>query len=309
MSITRREALATLSTVPVLAALPASTAAAKGQISFIPCLNMSTIRGQKLGFRKELEIASKAGFSSVEIWIDSLQEYLKSGNNTANAKLLIADLGLKIENAIGFASWIVDDEAIRNKGMEQLKNEMTILAEIGCQRIATPPVGAQSAQSPTLDLARVAERYRAVLKLSDQTGVIPQLELWGFSKNLNKLSEVMYVAIESGHPSARLLLDVYHLYKGGSSLDSLALVGKKAIEIFHINDYPSALPPDKITDADRIYPGDGVAPIKTILQAIKNPVKPIVVSLEVFNKTYYAQDPLEVAKMGLTKIKNVLAGV
>lgn len=44
---------------------------------FIYCLNMATIRGHKLGFVKELEIASAAGFGSVEIWIDSLQEHLK----------------------------------------------------------------------------------------------------------------------------------------------------------------------------------------------------------------------------------------
>jgi len=32
---------------------------------FLPCLNLSSICGQKLGFVKELEVASKAGFTAV----------------------------------------------------------------------------------------------------------------------------------------------------------------------------------------------------------------------------------------------------
>ncbi|WP_428660216.1 sugar phosphate isomerase/epimerase family protein [Runella sp.] len=310
MPTTRRQTLAALASAAGAGLLPDTANATVAKTpAFIPCLNMSTIRGQKLGFVKELETAAKAGFRSVEIWIDSLQTFIKEGGTPAQARKIMGDLGITAENAIGFAPWIIDDEAARAKGVAQLKSEMELLAQVGCMRVATPSVGAQTPQSPRIDLLKAAERYRAILEISDQTGVIPQLELWGFSKNLNKLSEVMYVAIESGHPSARVLLDVYHLYKGGSSLDSLKLVGKPGVEIFHVNDYPSTLTPAAITDADRVYPGDGVAPIAQILKIIKNPERPIVLSLEVFNKTYYAQDALAVAKTGLAKINKVIAGI
>src|SRR5205823_768038 len=216
--------------------LPKSTEPA-AVAPFTLCLNMSTIRGQKLGFIKELETASAAGFRSVEIWIDSLQEYLKNGGTLAEARKRIDGLGLTIENLIGFSPWIIDDDTARAKGLEQMEREMDMLAQLGCKRTAAPPVGAQAPDAPVIDLRKVAERYRAILDLGLKTGVIPQLELWGFSKNLNRLSEVMYVAIESGHPSARVLLDVYHLFKGGSGGAGLPLVGKPAIEVFHVNDY------------------------------------------------------------------------
>lgn len=311
MQITRRQTLSLLTATTGMSMLPETSQAVEPakSASFVPCLNMSTIRGQKLGYIKELETASKAGFRSVEIWMDTLQEFIKNGNTPAQARKVAADFGIKLENAIGFAAWIVDDETARAKGVDQLKREMELLAEVGCMRVATPPVGAQAPQAPRIDLQKAAERYRTILEISDQTKVIPQLELWGFSKNLNKLSEVMYVAVESGHPSARLLLDVYHLFKGGSSLDTLKLVGKPGVEIFHINDYPANFPKETIVDADRVYPGDGIAPIGQILKTIKNPERPIVLSLEVFNKTYYAQDALEVAKMGLAKINKVIAGI
>lgn len=307
-SVNRRHTLKVLGASVGMSLLPGSGQARPApKPGFVYCLNLSTIRGQKLGFVKELEVASKAGFRSVEIWMDSLQTYLTNGGTLAEARRRIDDLGLKVENAIGFAQWIVDDEATRSKGLEQLKSEMEMLAQIGCRRTAAPPMGAT--KEPGLDLNRAAERYRTILELGDQTGVVPHLELWGFSQNLNRLSEVMYVAVASGHPSARLLLDVYHLYKGGSSLDSLHLVGKGGLEIFHVNDYPANMPPATIVDADRVYTGDGVAPIRQILQAIRPPDRPLILSLEVFNKNYYSQDALQVAKTALAKMKAVTQGV
>lgn len=305
----RRDALTTLAasagsllTESTQAIHPSPTA---GPPAFVPCLNMSTIRGHKLGFMGELETAAKAGFRSVEIWIDSFQDYLKT-NSPADTRRRISDLGLRVENAIGFAPWIVDDAAVRGKGVDQLTREMTQLAEIGCKRIATPPIGAHTPDAPIIRLPDIAERYRTILTIGVQMGVIPQLELWGFAKNLNRLSDVMYVAIESGHPAARILLDIYHLYKGGSGVDMLPFVGKPAIEIFHVNDYPANLPRETITDADRIYPGDGIAPIKAALNAIRSPGRTVVLSLEVFNKTYYAQDAPTVAKTAFEKMTRLI---
>jgi len=300
-SLNRRNFLAATGAAAGVTLMPDSSLAKAKAPAFTYCLNMSTIRGQQLGFVKELEVASKAGFRSVEIWIESLQKYLSSGATTADVRRLFNSLGLTPENAIGFAPWIVDDEATRTKGLEQLRREMDMLAQIGCKRVAAPPMGAT--QQPGLDLRKAGERYRAILEIGDQTGVVPHLEMWGASKNLSRLSELMFVAAESGHKSARLLLDVYHLYKGGSSLDSLALVGKPSIEIFHVNDYPAQPARETITDADRVYPGDGIAPVSAILKAIRNPDRPVIISLELFNKTYYAKDALEVVKTGLAKVK------
>lgn len=273
---------------------------------FIPCLNMATIMGQNLGFIKELETASKGGFRAVEIWIPTLQKYLEGGGTLKEAAKVIKDLGLTIENTIGFAQWIVDDEATRNKGIEQLKKEMDMLAQLGCKRIAAPPAGATAEAG--LDLYKAAERYRAILEIGDQTGVVPQLEIWGHSKNIHKLSQALFVATESGHPSACLNLDIFHLYKGGSGFDTLKLANPLSVQVLHVNDYTD-MPREQIKDGDRIYPGDGIAPTKKILQAFQSPERPLILSLEVFNKEYWAKDALEVCKTGLAKINNIIADV
>jgi sugar phosphate isomerase/epimerase len=304
--ISRRELLFASGTAAGAALLPFSSSAtptAKAQ-KFEFSLNMSTIMGQKLGFIKELEVASAAGYQHCEIWVPTLEAYLESGGKLSEVKKRIDDLGIKIQNAIGFAQWIVDDEATRKQGLEQMKREMGMLAELGCFRTAAPPMGAT--KEAGLDLRRAAERYRTILDIGVSTGVTPQLEMWGHSKNLNRVADVLFVAAEAGQPNAKLLLDVFHLYKGESSIDCLHLVGENSIEIFHVNDYVTSIKPTSITDGDRIYAGDGEAPIKEIIKRLKPSEKPVILSLELFNKELWAQDPLKVAKTGLEKLKKVV---
>ena len=61
------------------------------------------------------------------------------------------------------------------------------------------------------------------------------------------------------------------------------------------------------TLSDRVYPGDGAAPMNQILTDLKNMGGTKVLSLELFNETYWKHDPLLVAKTGLAKMKE-LAG-
>ncbi|MFL0299327.1 sugar phosphate isomerase/epimerase family protein [Aquirufa novilacunae] len=302
--ISRRELLFSTGTAAGAALLPFSTSAAPKSTKFEFSLNMSTIMGQKLGFIKELEIASAAGYKHCEIWVPTLEAYLKSGGTLVEAKKRINDLGINIQNAIGFAQWIVDDEATRKQGVEQMKREMGMLAELGCFRTAAPPMGAT--KEAGLDLRRAAERYRTILDVGTSAGVTPQLEMWGHSKNLNRVADVLFVAAEAGQANAKLLLDVFHIYKGESSIDCLHLVGENSIDVFHVNDYVTTIKPTSITDGDRIYAGDGEAPIKEIIKRLKPSEKPVILSLELFNKELWAQDPLKVAKTGLDKMKSLI---
>jgi sugar phosphate isomerase/epimerase len=291
-------------------ALAQSSASAAEPVSNRPfryCLNTATIRGQKLGIVKQVETAAQAGYDGIEPWVDSIQEHVKNGGTLPDLRKKIEDSGITVESAIGFPEWIVDDEARRAKGLERAKREMEIVAQLGGKRFAAPPAGATDL--PKLDLMAAAERYRALLEAGEQIGIVPQLELWGFSKNLNKLGECVCVALETGHKNACVLADIFHLYKGGSHVEGIRMLAANTIQVLHMNDYPSDPPREKIDDSFRVYPGDGTAPLNEILRLLKGTGTPMVLSLEVFNRTYWAQDALEVAKTGWAKMKAVVAQV
>lgn len=294
-----------------LAVAPAAlgvAAAAQGKdephAPFGYCLNSSTIRGQKLSIVEVVEIASRAGYTGLEPWLDEIDRYAKGGGNLKDLGKRIADRGLSIESSIAFCEWLVDDDSRRKKGMEALKRSMDAVQQIGGKRIAAPPAGATN--QGNLNLGQAADRYRAILELGDQMAVVPELELWGFSKCLSRLGEVVHVAIDCGHPKACILPDLFHLYKGGSSFAGLRLLSGSALHVIHMNDYPANPPRAEIKDAQRIYPGDGVAPLNTILRDLRDIGFRGMLSLELFNPLYWQQDAFTVTKTGLDKMREAV---
>ena len=63
----------------------------------------------------------------------------------------------------------------------------------------------------------------------------------------------------------------------------MGLFSAQMMQVMHMNDYPD-IPRDKIGDGDRVWPGDGVAPISSILQSMAKAGAFPVLSLELFNK-------------------------
>jgi len=276
-----------------------------GKRAFVYCLNTSTIRGQKLTLPEEIDLAAKAGYTAMEPWVGEIQAYAKGGGDLKDLKKRFSDGGIAVVDAIGFAPWLMGDDAVHKKGLESMKRDMELVAAVGGVRIAAPPMGAT--ELANFDLKLAAERYRHVLELGEQTGVMPMLEVWGHSKTLGTLAEAAYVAVAAKHPKAAILTDVYHLYKGNSGYDGLHLLDGEALPVMHFNDYPAEPPREKIKDEHRIYPGDGIAPITTILQTLKANGGTTALSLELFNKDYWKLDALEVLQTGIAKMKAAVA--
>ncbi len=309
--IPRRDLLVAASAMTAAASLPqkqahaAETPDRSRPVSF--ALNTSTIRGQKLTISQQVDVAAKAGYDGLEPWIRDIDVFVEAGGNLADLKKQISDSGLQVVSAIGFANWISDDDNERAAGLEQAKKDMSLVKAIGGARLAAPPVGAHRGDSRSPPLPVIADRYRALLEVGDQLGVVPQLELWGFSPTLSKLSELAYVATGAAHTSACVLPDFYHIYKGGNDFASLGMIEASRMHCFHINDYPADPPRESIADKDRVFPGDGVCPLPQIIgDLIANGFRGTF-SLELFNPEYWQRDPLEVASEGLRKSQAVVA--
>lgn len=296
----RRKFIKTLGLGSALFLAPKLSPTAQPESStFRYCLNTSTIRGEDKNILNYIKIAGKAGYDGIELWIGDIKAYLEAGNSLQKLKNHIRDHQLTVENAIGFTPWMVADKEKKKAGFEQMKLEMEMLAEIGCRRIAAPGIGAQA----PVDLFVAGQRYKELLDLGRATGVMPQLEFWGAFSPFHHLGQTLMVAAVANDPDARLLPDVYHLFRGGSGFDGLKMLSGHLVEVFHLNDYPGDIPRKQQEDKHRVYPGDGVAPMGQILSDIRNMGGKKVLSLELFNPTYWKQDPLLVAQTGLKKMK------
>ena len=305
--ISRRSLLQSSLAVSGAAVLPV-VAAADSPVAVQPvrfCLNTSTVRGQKLSVPQQIDLAATSGYDAIEPWIRDLDAYVEQGGRLPDVKKRLDDAGLAVASAIGFAEWIVDDDDRRRAGLETMRRDMQTLAAIGGSHIAAPPIGMHMPDSPPIDLDAAGERYAAVLDLGRELGVTPQLEVWGFSPNLSKLAEVLYVAAAAARADACVLPDIYHLHRGGNSFDSIGMLSGAAVHCFHLNDITMADDPSTLTDADRVYPGRGDAPIATVLRTLAASGFDGVLSLELFNKDYWQQPAGQVARTGLDAMKSV----
>ncbi len=208
----------------------AAFTAPKGPFRF--CLNTSTIMGQKPGLLHSIEIADEAGYDGMELWINDIKEHLKQGNSIQSLASFLSSRNIVAEDAISFTEWMVDDENKRKAALTELEEEMKIMAALGCRRIAAPPAGVD--KDKPIDFQKAGARYREILALGRKYKVMPQLEFWGASGTLYNFSQALAIAAAADDRDARILPDIYHLFRGGSGFEGLNLVNGRVIEIIHI---------------------------------------------------------------------------
>jgi sugar phosphate isomerase/epimerase len=252
-------------------------------------LNVSTIRFYKLPVDQQIDVCGKAGFDGIELWVSDLEAYKESGGNWIDLAAKLKDNNLVSDNIIGFAPWAIDDPTKRDAGLQQMRREMEMTVSLGGKHIAAPLSGVNRLDSSLDDLA---ERFLRVIETGKAVGVTPLLELWGAGA-LSKLADAVKIIIATGHPDANLLLDFYHLYRGGNSFDSLNLINLARLPVFHINDYPANPPREQLNDRHRVYPGDGICPFRSIIPLMQKGGFQGAFSVELFNDDYCKNNSVE----------------
>jgi sugar phosphate isomerase/epimerase len=270
---------------------------------FKMALNASTLFPFQLDVRQQVQIAAEAGYEGIELWMRDIEQYLANGGNLQDLRHYAHEHGIAIVNAISFFTWADADATARKQGLIQAEREMQLLANLGCPAIAAPPFG--NVEHVTLD--DMATCFAQLVEIGRGIGVEPYLEFWGRAKQLSTLSDALSVALQSGLPDVKILLDPYHMYAGGSTVNNLAYLKGRNIGIVHVNDYPAD--PDRATiqDKDRVFPGDGIAPTAEIAQLLQQAGYHEYLSLELFIADFGDQTALDVAKLGLSKSKQAFS--
>ncbi|WP_179281139.1 sugar phosphate isomerase/epimerase [Paenibacillus sp. XY044] len=262
-------------------------------------LNTSTLLPYGLDVKEQVSVAAEAGYEGIELWVRDIEAYLAKGGNLQELRRYIEDHGLKVANAIAFWAWADRDPEARKRGFDQAEKEMEMLAELGCLAAAAPPFG----QVADVTLDDFAASFAKLAELARRIGIEPYLEFWGKAARLNGLKDAIYVAQASGVAEAKILIDPFHMYTGGSELQDLDGLSGSRIGIVHVNDYPAAPARSEIQDAQRVFPGDGIAPSGALARTLADAGYEGYLSLELFMDSYGGATALETAKLGIAKIR------
>ena len=261
------------------------------------CLNSSTIR--PVPILDKIAIAAQAGYAAIELWHDDIDLHVERGGSLEDVRLALADNGLAVPTTIYLKGWFESTGHEHAAAMGECRRRMEQAAELGALHvIAGPPPG-------HADRRVGAAHYRELLELGREIGVRPAMEFLGFVQDLNTIEGALEVIELADHPDGTIVLDPFHIFRGGGSVEAVARLRPEQIAICHFNDAPANPPRIEQHDRDRVYPGEGHLDLQRMLALLRQIGYVRWLSLELFREELWYQDPLEVARTGLARMRAV----
>lgn len=257
----------------------------------------------------DLRAAHAAGFDFLEIWAAKLRAFLKT-NSAADLRKLFDERGLE-PLSINSIEHITFRSPADYAGIKAQCDELSSLAAVlRCPYIVVVP-GRLPAQAPSLEEI-IDESVRVLTDLSaisEHYGVALAFEFLGQKDcSVQTLELADEIVKRVGRPEVGLVIDSFHFYAGGSTIDMIESLAPESLFIFHINDAED-LPRDQLQDSHRLLPGLGILPLVAMLESFKRIGYDRVASVEIFRPEYWERDPFELARDAKAATERVLESV
>ncbi|MEW6358795.1 MAG: sugar phosphate isomerase/epimerase [Planctomycetota bacterium] len=268
---------------------------------FTLCLNTSTIRPTSL--MDKIAIAGECGYEAIELWINDIDEYVKGGGSIRDVNKALADNNLSVPTIIALHGWLGSTGAEHREAIKDAKRRLAIGEQVGAQYAISSPPRAK------VDMGGAGAQYRELLDLAKGLRIKPAMEFLGFVPTVCTIKAAWKIVCDAGHPDGSIIMDPFHVFRGGGSIEEMDPIPGDKIAVFHFNDAPATKPRAEQSDADRVFPGDGILDLADMIARLKGKNYKGAISLELFNPTYWEQDPREVCRVGMDKMRAVVESV
>jgi sugar phosphate isomerase/epimerase len=268
-------------------------------------LNTSLVGG-KVQWPEFARLAAKVGYGGADL---NLSAAMKEGLDTTRD--LLAELKLKISFANLPVNPTRGDEAAFRKGMETFEDQVKFAAAVGCTRmmVVIPP----ASQTPKEELRKTLRaRFQTMAPVLAEHKVRCAFEFLGplhFRQGLPypfiwQINEMVEFAKDCG-PSFGVVLDVWHWYHSGSTLDDIRQAGKSRILLMHLSD-AAKMPAEEVRDNARLLAGEGVIDLVGIFKTLKQMGWEGSVSPEPLGRIPKEMSAEEGAKLGLESAQAIM---
>src|SRR5688572_11350124 len=243
----------------------------------------------------DIKAASAAGYDLLEIWSAKLYKFLEMDTPTNLKGLLLGhDLEPYSINSIEHITFRTPED------YEKIKAECETLSqvagEIGCPYIVVVPGKLPPGATKQQIVDESANVLNELADIAQKHGVSLAFEFLGQTDCSVQTLDLCNEIVEAVNcPNVGNVIDTFHFYAGNSTFDAIDSMSPDKLFIFHINDAED-LPREKLTDAHRLYPGEGILPIREMKQHFDTIGYNRMVSVEIFRPEYWNQDPFEVAR-------------
>jgi len=254
-------------------------------------LGMHLNTSSAAGYQHALEGWAKAGIKNVELTANHLDEFMKT-NSLQAAKRVLTDNGLTPVSANAGAPGIFEPNPKRAEALENLRHRCQQFAELGLPRIYQP--SASSAKFTLEDFKAGAVNMREVGEIAKGFNLTFMVEAPRNSTFIASLSTLLKMTRDANHPSLKPMFDFYHFWTGPSRMEDLESVRPGEIAHVHFQDVPD-IPREMLDQTTREIPGDGIAPVDRILQALAKAEYTGTLSVELFLPRFTQGDPFTIA--------------
>lgn len=260
--------------------------------------------------RARLEIdfaaAQGAGFDYVEIWAAKLRAFLEQ-RSVDELKFLIDEIGVP-PLSINSIEHVTFRDATAYEAIKAECEELSgIAAEIGCPFIVVVPGKLPNDGASPLEV--IGESVRVLRELCDIAArheVALAFEFLGQTDcSVQTLDLAHEIVRATDRPNLGLVIDSFHFYAGGSTIEMIEAVDPRLIYVFHINDAES-LPREQLLDKHRLLPGLGILPLREMIAAFRKIGYDKVASVEIFRPEYWGWDPFELAQEAKRATEGIL---
>lgn len=263
----------------------------------------------KADLATDTRAAQIAGFTYLEIWAAKLRRYLET-QSVADLKHAFDESGVK-PLSINSIEHITFRSAQAYAAIKQECEELSVIAEaLNCPYIVVVP-GKLTEPPPNrheiiVESVGVLEELGAI---AETHGVALGFEFLGQTDcSVQTVELANEIVKQVNRSNVGLVIDSFHFYAGGSTIESIDSLDPDKLFIFHINDAED-LPRDQLQDWHRLLPGLGILPLSAMLKAFQRIGYDRVASVEIFRPEYWERDPVELAKDARAAMERVFATI
>ena len=119
------------------------------------------------------------------------------------------------------------------------------------------------------------------------------------------LAEILQLFQEAQSPHLGLVIDAYHWYAAGDSVDAIRRLPPERLVAFHLSDAKD-VPLGELQDQERLLPGEGVIPLKALLQSALDAGFDGFVGMEVLGPRIAEMDAATYLQEGMAALRTVL---
>ena len=251
---------------------------------------------QSTPFLDRLEPSRAAGFTAVSMFAADFEVMAARGIDAAEIRARVSDADLMISEVEIVGNWLPGTP--RKTGMPpwltDLLQRMTpervveIAAAVGAAGITVGDM-----LDPDCDIDAAADAFARVCALAEAAELQVALEFIPTGR-LATLADGWEVVRRAGAQNGGLLVDSWHLFRSGSSLELLAAIPGEKIVSIQISDAPATVEADldHAMSHDRLLPGEGALDLRGFLCALAQTGSRAPIAVEVFSDAL-AQVPVE----------------